>query len=459
MFKNSLYYTFEKLGPKVFSIIVLPVILRLVKPELWAEITLLLGIQLLLSYFFTRGDERSLLKYSSNESLIYISIGNLIRYCLVGIIIFEALGYILKVLPFSLEYGLPFRFMFLSTVLVAANKLLLAKLRSEEKSKEIFYSSFVDSLLIQIFQLILIALVVRYDGFDSRVIVTAFFFSQLIGNIIKFLYFKIKLTLKFRKIVFSFKSKQQREVINFSNISFLILISNYLLSWQDRYFVEYLFGFKQLGVYSVTTRLSNLGMVFMSSLLITAYSKYWPKDSNIRSGTNIENATKDIFQISALTFSIIMLITATVGDYVLPVAYLESIRLIGYSGIVVFLQTYVLILTIDYGRQSKLSKVLMFNTLAAGTQFILYLSLNITRLEEMFVIQMFSMMLFVFIFFGRREIVKYYKSNIILFLLLSSSFYIVNLIFLYDQILFRVLGFVISMVYSFLLLNKWVKVE
>ena len=459
MFRNSLYYTFEKLGPKALSIIILPVLLRLVKPELWAEITLLLAIQLLLSYFFTRGDERSLLKYSSEDNLIYISIANLFKICLIGLVIFEILGYFFNEFPFSLEYGLPFRFMFLSTILVAVNKLLLAKLRSDEKSKEIFYSSFIDSLLIQLLQLVSIAIVVSYDGFDSRVIVTVFFLSQLIGNVIKFFYFRNKLSLKINKIFNYFKTQQKLEFIKFSNISFLILISNYLLTWQDRYFVEILFGLKKLGVYSVTTRLSNLGMVFISSLIIAAYSKYWPQDSKTHSDGNIENATKDIFQISALTFSIIMLITATVGDYVLPVAYLESIRLIGYSAIAVFLQTYVLILTIDYGRQSKLSKVLMFNTLAAGTQFTLYLSFNITRLEEMFLIQIFSMLLFVFVFFGRREIVKYYKSNIILLFFLSSSFYIVNLIFVYDQIFFRVLGFVIAIAYSFLLLNKWVKVE
>lgn len=459
MFKNSLYYTFEKLGPKVFSIIVLPVILRLVKPELWAEITLLLGIQLFLSYFFTRGDERSLLKYSSNENLIYISIGNLVRYCLVGIIIFEVLGYILKVLPFSLEYGLPFRFMFLSTVLVAVNKLLLAKLRSQEKSKEIFYSSFVDSLLIQIFQLVLIALVVRYDGFDSRVIVTAFFFSQLIGNIIKFLYFKIKLTLNLKKIVFSFKSKQKSEVINFSNISFLILISNYLISWQDRYFVEYLFGFKQLGVYSVTTRLSNLGMVFMSSMLITAYSKYWPKDSKAVNKNKVQNITQEILLISALTFSIIMLSTATVGNYILPVAYIGSIKLISFSCLAIFLQTYALILTIDYGRQEKLSRVFYFYVLTAIVQIALYLLIDINFLEDVFLIQIISLVIFILLFFGKLEFIKYFSTNLTAALFLSISFILVDFILTYDNFLYKIIGIVLSMVYSFLLVNKWLSIE
>ena len=88
MFKTSFYYTFEKLLPKLLSFFVLPILLRLIKPELWAEITLLLAIQILLSYFLTQGDERSILRFVEDSEVFSKSIMSLLRVSFVFIIIF-----------------------------------------------------------------------------------------------------------------------------------------------------------------------------------------------------------------------------------------------------------------------------------------------------------------------------------------------------------------------------------
>ena len=182
MFKTSFYYTFEKLLPKLLSFFVLPILLRLIKPELWAEITLLLAIQILLSYFLTQGDERSILRFVEDREVFLKSIMSLLRVSLSLIIISEILGYFLQELPFSLIYGMPFRLMFLSTVVISINKLFVSKLRTYEMATHVFKSSFFESLLIQSLQLLLIAVTVELDGYDSRVIVTAYFFVQFLGN-------------------------------------------------------------------------------------------------------------------------------------------------------------------------------------------------------------------------------------------------------------------------------------
>ena len=67
MFKTSFFYTAEKLLPRTMSIVLLPILLRLIKPELWAEITLLLAIKLFISIFLTQGDENSILKFTVDE--------------------------------------------------------------------------------------------------------------------------------------------------------------------------------------------------------------------------------------------------------------------------------------------------------------------------------------------------------------------------------------------------------
>ena len=100
MFKNSIFYSFEKLSPKLISVLLLPILLRLIKPELWAEITLLLALQLLISYFLTQGDERSILKFTSEEEVLYRSFTSLLRISLLVLMIFEIVGYFFEIIPF-----------------------------------------------------------------------------------------------------------------------------------------------------------------------------------------------------------------------------------------------------------------------------------------------------------------------------------------------------------------------
>ena len=71
---------------------------------------------------------------------------------------------------------------------------------------------------------------------------------------------------------------------------------------EDKFFVETLFGLKELGIYSVTTRISNLGLVFISSILIAAYSKYWPKNIEDETDYKVKN-NRDIILISSYSMA------------------------------------------------------------------------------------------------------------------------------------------------------------
>ena len=425
MFKNSFYYTFEKLSPKIISVLLLPVLLRLIKPELWAEITLLLGIQLLFSYFLTQGDEKSILKFTSNNEELQKSFMSLIRYSLVGFVVIEIVGQIMTNLPFSIIYGLPFRFMFFSTVLISVNKLFLAKLRSLEKSTVVFKSSFVEAIFINSFQLISIAVTVQLDGYDSRVIVSAYFAVQFLGNLIKFLYYIKQIDFDLIKSPSYFLSKKPDQFLKFSNVSFLILLSNSFLNWQDKFFVEIIFGLKELGIYSLATRISNLGMVFISSLLVAAYSKYWPSDLSNSVDNQVFKVIKDILSISCFSLCSLMLLVTSVGEYIFPKSYLFSINLIYLAVLLVFLQAIVLIFSIDFGRQNKLKKVFFFNLLAFTTQIIGYLYLDLINLSQIFYLQIITISFFLFIFFYKSFSLYFFKF-IQIFLIFSISIFITN---------------------------------
>ena len=458
MFKNSFYYTFEKLSPKFISVLLLPVLLRLIKPELWAEITLLLALQLLFSYFLTQGDERSILKFASNNEQLHKSFMSLIRYSFFGFIFIEVVGSLIKNLPFSIIYGLPFRFMYLSTVVISVNKLFLAKLRSLEKSPIILKSSFVESIFVNGFQLLLIVITVQIDGYDSRVIVTSYFAVQFLGNVIKFFYFVQKIKYNLFESFKYFLSKKPDEFLKFSNISFLILLSNYFLNWQDKFFVEYLFGLKQLGIYSVTTRVSNLGMVFISSILVAAYSKYWPSDLSTKVTKKVTHITSEIIKISSFNLSSMMLIVVTVAVYIFPKSYESSIFIIHYACCLVFVQTIILSLTIDLGRRNKLKKILYFNFSAFVSQFIIYFSISFTKLEEVFIIQIITTLSFLLMFFREsflRMKISIFASFIILFFsAILVDFYIAN-----NSIFLQIFVFLLGVGLSVLTIYSWVNLD
>ena len=207
MFKNSFFYTIERLFPKVLAILLLPIILRLVKPSLWAEITILLAIQLLISYFLTQGDESSILKFTADDNILVKSVASVTKYSFVALIFIELIGRYIENLPFSIIYGLPFRFMILSTISISINKLFLSKLRSLERAELIFKTSTFESIFNNIFQLLLIAVVVQIDGYDSRVIVTVYFAVQFFGNLIKMIYLIKKLNFRVKLLFQNLFSK------------------------------------------------------------------------------------------------------------------------------------------------------------------------------------------------------------------------------------------------------------
>ena len=458
MFKNSFYYTFEKLSPKFVSVLLLPILLRLIKPELWAEITILLAFQLLFSYFLTQGDERSILKFASNNEQLQKSFMSLIRYSILGFVFIEIIGQLVKQLPFSIIYGLPFRFMFISTIMISINKLFLAKLRSLEKSPVVFKSAFIESIFINGFQLVFVALTVQLDGYDSRVIVTTYFAVQFLGNFIKFIYFVKQIDFELKKSLKYFLSKKPDEFLKFSNISFLVLLSNYFLNWQDKFFVEFLFGLKELGIYSLTTRISNLGMVFISSVLIAAYSKYWPSDLSTHTDKSVFNVTREILLMSCLTLCSLMLLVASIGEYVFPKSYLSSINLIHLAASLVFLQTVVLTFSIDYGRQGKLRIVFFFNLITFTSQILGYLFFDLISLSQVFFVQIFSLLIFLLIFFYKNLISNAFKF-IQITLLFSFSIMMTTFYFDNSAQLLQVFLFLLGLFLSGITIQMWINLD
>ena len=80
-------------------------------------------------------------------------------------------------------------------------------------------------------------------------------------------------------------------------------------------------------------------MVFIVSILVAAYARYWPNDQNEETDTKVTRITADIIIISSLVFTSLSLIGQSVGEYIVPSSYKESINILYLATILVF--TYI----------------------------------------------------------------------------------------------------------------------
>ena len=253
-------------------------------------------------------------------------------------------------------------------------------------------------------------------------------------------------------------AKKPKDFLKFSNISFLILISNYFVNWQDKFFVEIIFGLKELGIYSVTTRISNLGLVFISSILIAAYSKYWPKTIEDKTDYQVKQITGDIIIISSYTMAALMLIVVSVGQYVFPTSYESSINMIDLATLLVFLQTIVLIFSIDLGRISNLKRIYFFNLAVIILQVSIYNLYSFENLEEIFILQIVTILIFITAFFW-KTVLLFKKEFTISLLLISASVLIATFYQSSGSQILQLSSFLLSLFFASNVLQRWIKLD
>ena len=199
-------------------------------------------------------------------------------------------------------------------------------------------------------------------------------------------------------------------------------------------------------------------MVFISSLLITSYAKYWPSENNDNKNVNVESIVKKILIISSLTQCSIMVLTTSVGKYILPEAYYVSVELIYLATLLVFLQTIVLVFTIDLGRQNRLKKVFYFNFLTFTTQFLIYSIFEFNSLTDIFFVQIISLLLYLNLLFfqNMKSLLNTFLKVILLFIF--SIFITMSYIEIGSQ-LYQIIMFVFGIIFLSFTMNYWVKLE
>ena len=158
--------------------------------------------------------------------------------------------------------------------------------------------------------------------------------------------------------------------------------------------MENIFGLNSLGIYSVASRIGNLGMVFIVAILVSANAKYWPKEITEEVDNSVFKITRDILTISLYAFTALSLLATTVGKYVIPKSYHNSVELIHFASLLIFLHTIVLIFTIDFGRLNLIRKVVFYNATVFISQIFIYMNYSFSSLEEIYFIQIFTLFCF-----------------------------------------------------------------
>ena len=100
----------------------------------------------------------------------------------------------------------------------------------------------------------------------------------------------------------------------------------------------------------------------------------------------------------------LMLIVVSVGQYVFPTSYEASINMIDLATLLVFLQTIVLIFSIDLGRISNLKRIYFFNLAVIILQVSIYNLYSFENLEEIFILQIVTMLIFITAFFWKTAL-------------------------------------------------------
>ena len=154
----------------------------------------------------------------------------------------------------------------------------------------------------------------------------------------------------------------------------------------------------------------------------------------------------------------LMLIVVSVGQYVFPTSYEASINMIDLATLLVFLQTIVLIFSIDLGRISNLKRIYFFNLAVIILQVSIYNLYSFENLEEIFILQIVTMLIFITAFFW-KTVLLFKKEFTISLLLISASVLIATFYQSSGSQILQLSSFLLSLFFASNVLQRWISLD
>lgn len=330
--KDTIIYLINRILPKFISIISVPVLLRLVNPNLWGEIALLVGLQSLIVGVISQGKASSMERYFTKMSRVfarkyalkYLNVSILI---LISIFIFIEIGFNLNYLKFfDLPYGLPLRFALIGSLLIAHNRFLTSILKSNLQSIKVLKYNQLLSISTPLTQILFVYFVISISDFQDRMIVSAYFFAQvlvLLVNNFSILIF-IRRTIKFEKLE---NIEKLNKISTYSNYTYLYFIFSSVITWADRYFIKIYSSQVDVGLYDAIYRLLNiLGIVVGAFMIAIAPILFSREKNDNKYFLNI----KQQVEVAFLLVLAGIFISPIAIEFLLPEVYFTQIKIVPF---------------------------------------------------------------------------------------------------------------------------------
>lgn len=154
-------------------------------------------------------------------------------------------------------------------------------------------------------------------------------YAELIVNIFLILY--ILYTLK-KYFIFEYKKSHIKYMMSYSIPLIPYMLSLTLLSQSDRIMIDYFYGNKETGLYSMAY---NLGIVLVIAIaaLLNAWNPYYFKYMNDKDYKKVEIGSDNIYLICFFITLLIVLFGEDVASMILSKEYQTSLHLISVIGI------------------------------------------------------------------------------------------------------------------------------
>tara|TARA_Y100000287_G_scaffold36381_1_gene27448 strand:- start:101 stop:1453 length:1353 start_codon:yes stop_codon:yes gene_type:complete len=314
----------------LISIISVPILLRLINPTFWGEVALLVGMQAFVVGLISQGKSASIERYFTKMNRKFAKFYSL-RYLYISILIFFIVFIILEVgfrlayfNFFDLPYGLPLRFALIGSLLLAHNRFLISILRSNQESLKVLKYNQLLSISTPVTQILLIYFIISISDFQDRMIVSAYFFAQVLILLIN----NISLLNFIRKNI-NFKTEVNNDnlgkISTYSNFTYLFMIFSSLINWADRYFLKIYSSQLNVGLYDAIYRIVDiLGVIVGSFMIAIAPILFSRKENNNNYFKNIKYQIEITFLLSLAG----IFISPIAIEIILPSIYFSQIKIV-----------------------------------------------------------------------------------------------------------------------------------
>ena len=375
--KSSLNLFITNFFPRTLTLISLPIFLRLIDDDIWGEISFLLAIQLIFSNILLFGSESAGLRFFASfdkDKKTKLKNKNIFISLFAVVFLLLILEYLLGEQlfnKFNTVYGLPAKLSILTIFFLVSNRQLVSYFKSTNKTLVIKKSIYTESLATIFFQFFFVIFIVRNFGFDDRMLASAYFLGQLLGNGLRMLYLTRRLSLEADS---RFK-KSDASINRYALFGYLFSIFSVMLTWQDRLIIQYFFEADTVAHYSTVYRLTDLHGVVIGASISGVAPFFW----NLKSKeVNIEKVFKSILSASVLLGLAGVAMFEIFGRFYLPDNYQYAIQYVPIIAIGMIFSSWGSLFALDLDKRFKNKQ----RALSMFLAFLVNLIINLLFIEK-----------------------------------------------------------------------------